>query len=556
MASCDDNDQNGDETDIDCGGSDCDPCGAGAQCSAAADCASLFCDGRQCVTATCTDGLINGDESAVDCGGECVGCGEGGTCLDAGDCDSEVCDEGACTAPTCADGIQNADETDIDCGGDVCDACGDEGSCDGPDDCASGVCSRRRCMEPRCTDRVLNGEESDLDCGGPACDPCGNGRGCAGHGDCESGFCNAIGRCGDPPACDDARINGDESDIDCGGSRCAPCNVGRACREHRDCATANCVDGTCGVFATCSDGVVNGEESDIDCGGPTCGGCLDDQACSGDDDCALAPCEAGRCGVAPCENGALDGTETDVDCGGDCLPCPVGRACELDVGCESGRCADGTCAEATCDDGFADGAESDVDCGGPDCDPCPPGSVCRVPDDCTSLICVPDGPSFACLAASCDDGIMNGDETHIDCGGACGGEPCPVECAPEILWVSVNDTYDDSTGTFATLGVDSGESMFSTTTPGCGPASGTTPELVFRFRVPTAGVWRLRTVGEGPIPTLYVLDHECATGAVELACVDDVREVDVPLGDGQVVFIVVEASDAGVPPALEGELLD
>ena len=52
----------------------------------------------------------------------------------------------------------------------------------------------------------------------------------------------------------------------------------------------------------------------------------------------------------------------------------------------------------TCDDGIQNGNETGVDCGGPDCTPCvtPP---------------------------TCDDGIQNGDETGVDCGGsACA--PC------------------------------------------------------------------------------------------------------------------------------------
>ena len=52
----------------------------------------------------------------------------------------------------------------------------------------------------------------------------------------------------------------------------------------------------------------------------------------------------------------------------------------------------------TCDDGVQNGDETGVDCGGPDCPPC---------------------------VATCDDGIQNGDETGVDCG----GPDCPP-CAP------------------------------------------------------------------------------------------------------------------------------
>ncbi len=54
-------------------------------------------------------------------------------------------------------------------------------------------------------------------------------------------------------------------------------------------------------------------------------------------------------------------------------------------------------APPTCTDGIQNGNETGVDCGGPDCPPCPP---------------------------SCTDGIQNGSETGVDCGGPdC--PPCP-----------------------------------------------------------------------------------------------------------------------------------
>ena len=54
----------------------------------------------------------------------------------------------------------------------------------------------------------------------------------------------------------------------------------------------------------------------------------------------------------------------------------------------SGGCGGGTAP--TCSDGIMNGNETGVDCGGPECNACPP---------------------------SCTDGIMNGNETGVDCGG-------------------------------------------------------------------------------------------------------------------------------------------
>jgi len=52
----------------------------------------------------------------------------------------------------------------------------------------------------------------------------------------------------DSSTCGDAKKDGDETDVDCGGS-CAPCNDGRACVLESDCASQRCSAGVCGVRA-------------------------------------------------------------------------------------------------------------------------------------------------------------------------------------------------------------------------------------------------------------------------------------------------------------------
>ncbi len=65
---------------------------------------------------SCTDGIANGDETDVDCGGSCKACGDGAGCSVAADCTSKVC-ASTCAAPTCSDGVQNGLENGVDCGG-------------------------------------------------------------------------------------------------------------------------------------------------------------------------------------------------------------------------------------------------------------------------------------------------------------------------------------------------------------------------------------------------------------------------------------------------------
>ncbi|MBQ9395330.1 MAG: hypothetical protein IJU23_07405 [Proteobacteria bacterium] len=117
-----------------------------------------------------------------------------------------------------------------------------------------------------------------------------------------------------------------------------------------------------------------------------------------------------------CENGKLDAGETGVDCGGACAPCAVGQGCSYDSDCASNVCSDTTCAQPkctdntscqngwcnkstgdceTCYDGIQNGGEdgeTDVDCGGTVCTACDAGKKCQANIDCLSYHC----ESFVC----------------------------------------------------------------------------------------------------------------------------------------------------------------
>ena len=45
--------------------------------------------------------------------------------------------------------------------------------------------------------------------------------------------------------CADGMVNGEESDVDCGGRACGRCSLGSTCHAHTDCATSNCLHGIC-----------------------------------------------------------------------------------------------------------------------------------------------------------------------------------------------------------------------------------------------------------------------------------------------------------------------
>jgi cysteine-rich repeat protein len=138
-------------------------------------------------------------------------CATGVGCTSNEDCASDVCSLpptcvgncNTCVAPSCGDGKQNGLETATDCGGGTCAGCATGQRCIANSDCADGVCSstvtvpdnKGICAAPTCKDKVLNGNETDVDCGGIDCDTgcgtnpatcfqCAPGQGCQINLDC------------------------------------------------------------------------------------------------------------------------------------------------------------------------------------------------------------------------------------------------------------------------------------------------------------------------------------------------------------------------------------
>jgi hypothetical protein len=140
---CANDEKDGAETDVDCGGDACGPCALGKACATDADCASQFCIG---------EGVC-----AADPGGHA--------------CDGTPQENG----PTCGDCIKNDLETDVDCGGDACRPCGVGKACLGDYDCLSEGCVSGACSigAPGKPCHVAS------DCASGACQ----------EGDCWTGFC-------------------------------------------------------------------------------------------------------------------------------------------------------------------------------------------------------------------------------------------------------------------------------------------------------------------------------------------------------------------------------
>ena len=111
-------------------------------------------------------------------------------------------------------------------------------------DCRSGVCNAGRCgasaasLNSLPTDGIKNGDETDVDCGGSRAPKCVDGKSCAVGGDCTNAICKGL-KCASP-APDDGAKNGDETDIDCGGTKAPKCAIAKACATNGDCVSDAC----------------------------------------------------------------------------------------------------------------------------------------------------------------------------------------------------------------------------------------------------------------------------------------------------------------------------
>ncbi len=137
-------------------------CDGGGSCSKKAD--GLPCDSPvECLSAGCCDdvcdaccnGQQDGAETDVDCGGgTCPGCGVAEECSVDGDCASNLCCtsdcasgwSGECLPGSCGNSAKDNDETDVDCGGGTCPKCATGKSCGSDSDCQSDDCPNGTCL--------------------------------------------------------------------------------------------------------------------------------------------------------------------------------------------------------------------------------------------------------------------------------------------------------------------------------------------------------------------------------------------------------------------------
>jgi hypothetical protein len=140
-------------------------------------------------------------------------------------------------------------------------------------------------------------------------------------------------------------------------------------------------------------------------------------ACSPSDESTAAETPDGgtridRDGASDLDGGGISPESGTNGCGG---PCADGSACAAPSECASGVCTGGTCAVPTITDGVKNGDESDVDCGGATAPKCAPTKRCAIATDCSTETC---RVGVCAQAKSC--GQINGGAT---CGSGEVGAP-------------------------------------------------------------------------------------------------------------------------------------
>ncbi len=219
-----------------------------------------------------------------------------------------------------------------------------------------------------------------------------------------------------------------------GGKFCDGAKKCVECLMDGDCMSGVCtVDNTCAP-AECGDMIENGAETDVDCGGPVCAKCATEKSCVAGTDCQSGVCHPvdKLCSAPSCSDNVKNQNESDVDCGGVCgATCTTGETCAAPGDCADQVCGGMplTCQAASCMDGVKNGLETDLNCGGPVCPDCVDGKLCSSGADCASGVC--NGMPATCQMPTCTDTTKNGTESGVDCGGgscpACpNDQPCDV----------------------------------------------------------------------------------------------------------------------------------
>ena len=149
-------------------------------------------------------------------------------------------------------------------------------------------------------------------------------------------------------------------------------------------------------------------------------------------------------GLANCAGACLDVSLDAANCGA------CNHACSSLQSCIAGSCVDPTCS-----DGLKNGAETDVDCGGGTCSACANGNQCLIGTDCLSGSCIGNVCTHLALqGAACTSNTQCSTGFCVD--GFCCNTPCNGVCmacsaaktsqlAPNGMCVPIKEGTDPDT---------------------------------------------------------------------------------------------------------------
>jgi hypothetical protein len=207
----------------------------------------------------------------------------------------------------------------------------------------------------------------------------GSGGGNGGSDGGAGGVDGNGGNGGDAGAGGDGGAGGIDGSGGGGGGGSVPCTGDADCpAPDSECAIARCIDGGCTTVPVASGTPVK-EQMAGDCRERVCDG--DGAVTEVDDDDDLRD-DHSSCTVDSCRDGAPinDPVEAGTWCsladGGLCNPAGVCVQCLVDSDCPTEVCIDYVCQVASCEDGLHNGDEGGIDCGGSSCPAC--GAPARV----------------------------------------------------------------------------------------------------------------------------------------------------------------------------------
>ncbi len=317
--------------------------GGDGSCTSDAGCdADEICEAGQCIPATCVNQETDGDETDVDCGGSCFPCDNGQACLEPDDCESRFCDvsteaggAGGTGGGGGAGGAAQAEPV----GPGVCAPCASH------DDCAEATgtyCDDGACVARKATAEACGAHE---ECESGFC-PADDGVCCNESCSATCEACTADKTGGEDGSCG-AVLAGDDPDAECSDAGAASCGAsGMGCNGSAanpgcvlyeagtECASAACIGGEAAASWSC-DG---------------------DGTCVAASPTSCAPYACDDAGDA-CQTACTDHGDCDADhyCNTSNNTCVAkknnGDGCTEGAECASGQCPgdDGICCDVACD---------------------------------------------------------------------------------------------------------------------------------------------------------------------------------------------------------------